>query len=174
MFEDDYGVQSYFGESGDCDFFGDTSMDGGFASGMGEAGFVSEAFAQDSMGGSFFTEASEFGSDEYSSFFTEGTEIKDDVKIKPETKSEKSHRRVRSMANGRNHLNIEALEAAQDRKIEHYSPGAIKRVVNGEATSTDHAAFVKAIGATGGFKGWEAARKHGREMQDQLKKGNKS
>lgn len=60
MFEDDYGVQSYFGESGDCDFFGDTSMSGGFASGMGEAGFVSEAFAQDSMGGSFFTEASEY------------------------------------------------------------------------------------------------------------------
>ena len=60
MFDEDYGVQSYFGESGDCDFFGDTSMSGGFASGMGGAGFVSEAFAQDSMGGSFFTEASEF------------------------------------------------------------------------------------------------------------------
>lgn len=70
MFDEDYGVQSYFGESGDCDFFGDTSMSGGFASGMGEAGFVSEAFAQDSMGGSFFTEASEFDTmgDE---FFTE-------------------------------------------------------------------------------------------------------
>ena len=84
MFDEDFGVQSYFGESGDCDFFGDTSMSGGFASGMGDAGFVSEAFAQDSMGGSFFTEASEFDT-MGGEFFTESEADWDDNKHKPKS-----------------------------------------------------------------------------------------
>jgi hypothetical protein len=65
MFDEDYGVQSYFGES-DSNFFGDTSNDMIFGEGYGQPvtngqQFFSEAVGFSSTGGEFISEAAATG-----------------------------------------------------------------------------------------------------------------